>query len=216
MKAAVQAYFGIDLSKIDPAQAAIIAGLPKSPSNYDLVRNAIEQCTTVVAEDADCPEVDSWSSPGRRPIVQRRNQILDLLADRSDPAVGRPVHVRRIHRREERGRRAGQPGHAALDGTAFHLGRPRRARRQGLRRRHPDLQGARERRPAGHDHARYEHPEDRREVGPGSGDRAACQEPHRRRQGARLQEARAVDGEPANQGPPQRRARRATTTRPAS
>ena len=33
-------YFGIDISKIDPAQAAIIAGLPKSPSNYDLVRNA--------------------------------------------------------------------------------------------------------------------------------------------------------------------------------
>ncbi len=40
MKAAVDSYFGIDISKIDPAQAAIIAGLPKSPSNYDLVRNA--------------------------------------------------------------------------------------------------------------------------------------------------------------------------------
>ena len=39
----------------------------------------------------------SWSCPGRRPIVQRRNQILDLLATRSDPDVGRPVHRRRVH-----------------------------------------------------------------------------------------------------------------------
>ena len=46
VKAAVRSYFGIDISKIDPAQAAIIAGLPKSPSNYDLVRNAQEKCTT--------------------------------------------------------------------------------------------------------------------------------------------------------------------------
>src|SRR6478752_1952008 len=50
VKAAVDSYFGIDISKIDPAQAAIIAGLPKSPSNYDLARNAIEKCTTTVAE----------------------------------------------------------------------------------------------------------------------------------------------------------------------
>ena len=42
VKAAAESYFGIDLSKIDPAQAAILAGLPKSPSNYDLVRNAVE------------------------------------------------------------------------------------------------------------------------------------------------------------------------------
>src|SRR5439155_3349102 len=79
VKAAVQAYFGIDLSKIDPAQAAIIAGLPKSPSNYDLVRNAIEQCTTVVAEGEDCPK-PKLVVPTTTAIVQRRNQILDLLA----------------------------------------------------------------------------------------------------------------------------------------
>ncbi len=87
VKAAVQAYFGIDLSKIDPAQAAIIAGLPKSPSNYDLVRNAIEQCTTVVAEDADCPK-SQLVVPRTTPIVQRRNQILDLLAAGRTPMSG--------------------------------------------------------------------------------------------------------------------------------
>ena len=122
VKAAVQAYFGIDLSKIDPAQAAIIAGLPKSPSNYDLVRNAIEQCTTVVAEGDDCPKSQLVvpTDDGHRPAAEPDP---GPARDRSHPDVGRPVHVRRLHRREERGRRARQPGHAALDGTAFRVGR---------------------------------------------------------------------------------------------
>ncbi|HEV8403223.1 MAG TPA: transglycosylase domain-containing protein [Candidatus Limnocylindrales bacterium] len=79
VKAAVDSYFGIDISKIDPAQAAIIAGLPKSPSNYDLVRNHIETCTTVVAEGDPCPK-SQWVVPATTTIVQRRNQILELLA----------------------------------------------------------------------------------------------------------------------------------------
>ncbi len=79
VKAAVDSYFGIDISKIDPAQAAIIAGLPKSPSNYDLVRNHIEKCTTVVAEGDPCPESE-WVVPSTTTVVQRRNQILELLA----------------------------------------------------------------------------------------------------------------------------------------
>ena len=75
----------------------------------------------------------------------------------------------------------------------------------------------RARRPAGHDHARRQPPEDRREVGQGGGDRAAREEPDAPAAKALgLQEARAVDGEPAQQGPPQRRARRRSTTRPAS
>jgi membrane peptidoglycan carboxypeptidase len=87
VKAAVRTYFGIDLSQVDPAQAAIIAGLPKSPSNYDLVRNAIEQCTTTVAEGADCPKAD-LIVPGTTEVVQRRNMILDLLAAGRTPMSG--------------------------------------------------------------------------------------------------------------------------------
>ena len=79
VKAAVDSYFGIDISKIDAAQAAIIAGLPKSPSNYDLVRNHVEQCTTVVAEGDPCPK-SQWIVPKDTAVVQRRNQILALLA----------------------------------------------------------------------------------------------------------------------------------------
>jgi membrane peptidoglycan carboxypeptidase len=87
VKAAVRTYFGIDISKIDPAQAAIIAGLPKSPSNYDLVRNHIEQCTTVVAEGEDCPK-SQLVVPRDTTVVQRRNQILELLAAGRTPMSG--------------------------------------------------------------------------------------------------------------------------------
>src|SRR4029079_17587234 len=55
VKAAARIYFGKDLKDITPAEAAILASLPKSPSNYDLVRNAIERCTVVVADGDECP-----------------------------------------------------------------------------------------------------------------------------------------------------------------
>ena len=87
VKAAVSSYFGIDLSKIDPAQAAIIAGLPKSPSNYDLVRNAIQRCDTIVAEGDRCPK-GKLVVPADTDIVQRRNAILGLLADGRTPMSG--------------------------------------------------------------------------------------------------------------------------------
>jgi membrane peptidoglycan carboxypeptidase len=87
VKAAVSSYFGIDLSKIDPAQAAIIAGLPKSPSNYDLVRNAIEKCPTVVAEGDTCPN-SRLEVPSDATVVQRRNMILGLLAEGRTPMSG--------------------------------------------------------------------------------------------------------------------------------
>jgi len=87
VKAAVDGYFGIDLAEVDPAQAAIIAGMPKSPSNYDLVRNAIERCTTVVAEGEDCPK-PQLVVPDDATVVQRRNLILGLLADGRTPMSG--------------------------------------------------------------------------------------------------------------------------------
>ena len=89
VKAAAESYFGIDLSKIDPAQAAILAGLPKSPSNYDLVRNAVEQCTVSIAEGADCPANKSrLVVPDDSAIVARRNAILGLLASGRTPMSG--------------------------------------------------------------------------------------------------------------------------------
>ena len=44
IKAAARNYFGVtDLSKLTLAQAAILAAIPQSPTEYDLVRNATEQ-----------------------------------------------------------------------------------------------------------------------------------------------------------------------------
>ncbi len=85
IKAAAKAYFGIDdLQKLTPAQAAILAGLPKSPSNYDLVKNAVEQCVEPSPDDtADTCAAGKGTElvvPPTAEIVVRRNQILELLA----------------------------------------------------------------------------------------------------------------------------------------
>ena len=81
--AAAKSYFGKPLSELTVAEAAILAALPKSPSNYDLVLNAVEECSVPVAEGDDCPATATTQLvvPEDTDIVQRRNQILDLLAE---------------------------------------------------------------------------------------------------------------------------------------
>ena len=60
--------------------------LPKSPSNYDLVRNAIESCDSEPEEDAACPAADSHLIvPPDTVILQRRDQILELMAETTGP-----------------------------------------------------------------------------------------------------------------------------------
>ena len=81
IKAAAASYFGKELAELTVAEAAILAGLPKSPSNYDLVLNAIEECDVPVAEDGTCPGNATLVVPEDTEIVERRNQILDLLAE---------------------------------------------------------------------------------------------------------------------------------------
>ncbi|HEY7589782.1 MAG TPA: transglycosylase domain-containing protein [Candidatus Limnocylindrales bacterium] len=74
VKAAAKAYFGVELKDLTLAQAAIIAALPQSPSEYDLVRNAVEKDgRLVVPDDTD--------------IVRRRNQVLDLMAQGRTPLL---------------------------------------------------------------------------------------------------------------------------------
>ena len=69
IKAAARSYFAKDLAELTLAEMAILAALPQSPSNHDLVRNAIELETgeLVVPDDTD--------------IVRRRNQVLELLKE---------------------------------------------------------------------------------------------------------------------------------------
>jgi membrane peptidoglycan carboxypeptidase len=83
--AAAQSYFGVsDLSKLTLAEAAILAAIPKSPSSYDLVKNAQEECSVAVAAGADCPAGKTQLVvPADSAVVQRRNLVLEAMKTRS-------------------------------------------------------------------------------------------------------------------------------------
>jgi membrane peptidoglycan carboxypeptidase len=81
VKAAAKAYFGKELADLTVAEAAILAALPKSPSNYDLVRNAIVECSGEVDAEGNCAGESRLVVPADTEIVQRRNQILELMAE---------------------------------------------------------------------------------------------------------------------------------------
>ena len=84
IKAAGLGYFGKDLPDLSLAQIAILAALPQSPTEYDLVRNAVDQCTVALADDGTCPAGKSQLVvPDTSAIVQRRNQVLQLMETRS-------------------------------------------------------------------------------------------------------------------------------------
>ena len=90
VKAAAQTYFGITdeewkNKQVTPAEAATLAGLVKSPSNYDLVRNAVATCVPESPDDTDTKCASTGKPPQQivptdSAIYQRRNLILDLLA----------------------------------------------------------------------------------------------------------------------------------------
>ncbi len=70
--AAAKGYFGVDtLDQLTLGQVALLAALPQSPSSYDLSRNAVKgpNGQLYVPLDAGLP------------VVERRNYILDLLAN---------------------------------------------------------------------------------------------------------------------------------------
>lgn len=82
VKAAAETYFGHPLKDTTPAEAATLAGLVKSPSNYDLVRNAEPNCDKPDPNDSQkCLGKTTLEVPTDAPIYMRRNQILELLAD---------------------------------------------------------------------------------------------------------------------------------------
>ena len=88
--AAAQGYFGKPLAKLDLAQMAILAGIPQSPTSYDLLKNATDVCTVTVKQGQDCPAGKSQLEvPSNTEIVQRRNYILDLMKTRSVLSAGR-------------------------------------------------------------------------------------------------------------------------------
>jgi peptidoglycan glycosyltransferase len=87
VKAAARSYFDKGLEQLTLSEAAILAALPQSPSEYDLVRNAVFVCEVEVAEDAECPQ-GHLEVPADAPIIQRRNQVLDLMSQDRTPLTG--------------------------------------------------------------------------------------------------------------------------------
>ena len=82
--AAAIGYFNKPLDELSLAQYAVLAAIPQSPSQFDLVRNAVTECRADVAEDEECPDDQTvLVVPDTSPIVQRRNQVLDQMKIRS-------------------------------------------------------------------------------------------------------------------------------------
>ncbi len=189
MKAAVESYFGDRRSpRSRRPRPRSSPACPKSPSNYDLVRNADRA-------SARRPSARTRSARRRELVVPRGHddrRAAQLRSSTCSPRAGRRCRAteytrRRLPGRQGRRGRPRQPDHAALDRAAFRLGRPRRADRAPVRRGRDDLRRTRARRAADHDDPRPAPPEDRREVGRGGRPRArTAQGPGGRRQGARL------------------------------
>jgi len=84
IRAAAVGYFGKELGDLTLAQMAILAAIPKSPTEYDLVRNAVSQCTVTPPEGQDCPAGKSeLVVPPTSAVIARRNQVLDFMKTRS-------------------------------------------------------------------------------------------------------------------------------------
>jgi len=77
--AAARGYWNEGLGQLSLAQMALLAGIPQSPTAYDLVKNA--QVETY--KDAKGKELTRLVVPQDSPVVIRRNQILDLMKTRS-------------------------------------------------------------------------------------------------------------------------------------
>ncbi len=112
--AAARIYFGVtDLADLTPAQAALLAALPKSPSTLDPYRFAIED-----------DEGRLVVQPGSTPLV-RRDWILRGL---SDGARWTNSRAERARGRAVRAGRPGRRGRAHVPGAAFHVAGPAPAR----------------------------------------------------------------------------------------
>jgi len=85
VRAAAKAYFGKELRDLTLAEAAILAAIPQSPTQFDLTKNALVDCAVEVAADAECPPGSTTRLvvPADSEVVARRNRVLELMQTRS-------------------------------------------------------------------------------------------------------------------------------------
>lgn len=92
IQAAAKGYFGKDLKDLTLAQVAILAAIPQSPTEFDLVKNATRECTVEVPAGETCPAASvRLVVPMDSAVVVRRNRVLDLMETRS--VLSRPDHT---------------------------------------------------------------------------------------------------------------------------
>ncbi|MBI2764107.1 MAG: transglycosylase domain-containing protein [Chloroflexi bacterium] len=82
--AAAKSYFNKSLQDLTLAEVAILAAIPQSPTQFDLVKNATSVCAVTLADGEDCPAASvQLVVPDTADIVIRRNKVLDLMQTRS-------------------------------------------------------------------------------------------------------------------------------------
>ncbi len=82
--AAAKSYFNKSLQDLTLAELAILAAIPQSPTQFDLVKNAEVTCAVDVATGDPCPAASTTLVvPAESDIVIRRNKVLDLMETRS-------------------------------------------------------------------------------------------------------------------------------------
>ncbi|HYK95279.1 MAG TPA: transglycosylase domain-containing protein [Candidatus Dormibacteraeota bacterium] len=84
VQAAALGYFGKDLNQLDLAQFAVLAAIPQSPTQYDLLKNAVRECSVTIQEGQVCPaDKVTLLVPATTDIVKRRNFVLEQMKTRS-------------------------------------------------------------------------------------------------------------------------------------
>ena len=89
VQAAAKGYFNKAMKDLTLAQFAILAGIPQSPTKFDLMKNAEEICLDKVVDEAEgCQDV-KLVVPATSEIGVRRDYILDLMKTRSTLTGGK-------------------------------------------------------------------------------------------------------------------------------
>src|SRR5207244_2332846 len=88
--AAAMGYFGKPIADLDLAQYAVLAAIPQSPTQYDLMRNAVPESQVRIAGDEPGPPTQPTPAvPSPPEIHARRNHVLDLMQSRSVLSAGK-------------------------------------------------------------------------------------------------------------------------------
>jgi membrane peptidoglycan carboxypeptidase len=82
VQAASYGYFGKPIGELSLAQYAVLAGIPQSPTSFNLMKNAEQVCLDPQPAEDDCEKYE-LVVPEDSEIVVRRNHVLELMKSNS-------------------------------------------------------------------------------------------------------------------------------------